>query len=65
METENILWGKRDKETGACHPLLAHLADVAAVMERMPRARGCTRLPPYTARRTFLDAPCPIPDDEA
>ncbi|MDR1490510.1 MAG: CRISPR-associated helicase Cas3' [Desulfovibrio sp.] len=35
METEYILWGKSDKETGARHPLLAHLADVAAVMEKM------------------------------
>ncbi|MDR2162271.1 MAG: CRISPR-associated endonuclease Cas3'', partial [Desulfovibrio sp.] len=35
MEQQYYLWGKRDKETGCRHPLLAHLADVGAVMEKM------------------------------
>ena len=32
MEQPPCLWGKRDKKTGARHPLLAHPADVGAVM---------------------------------
>jgi CRISPR-associated endonuclease/helicase Cas3 len=50
------IWAKHDKPTGLIHPLHAHLADVAAVVEllldhtplgqRLAEAMGCTALSP-------------------
>jgi CRISPR-associated endonuclease/helicase Cas3 len=64
MNRPPCLWGKRDKVTGKRHPLFAHLADVASVMEsilrlpvfrqRMEKALGKPLTPVLVARICVL-----------